>query len=235
MFNAIKRIRYNLQMLFSTTPWIYIPLYRLLGKHQHLLVGKNTDIVIEGFPRSGNTFSVTAFEWAQDRKIKIAHHLHSPAQLIWAVNHDIPAVALIREPKSAVISLVIRESHISLKVALHEYIRFYQSILPIKDKILTANFEDVITDYGNVIKRINGKFSTDYNVFVHTSDNVEKVFELVQHYAIKESEENTLDENKVARPSENRKKLAVRFKEELENEKYSYYLKQAEFLYNQFI
>lgn len=235
MLKTIKRVRYSLQMLFSTIPWLYIPLYGLLGKHQHLLVGKDTDIVIEGFPRSGNTFSVAAFEWAQERTFKIAHHLHASAQLIWAVNHGIPAVALIREPESAVISLVIREPHLSLDTALREYVRFYNSLLPFKNKILTSNFNDVITDYGSVIKNINDKFATNYNIFIHTPENVDEVFDLIQHYAIKESEKNALDENKVARPSENRKEHARELKAKLQNGKHFRLLEQAKFLYRQFI
>ena len=64
-------------------------------------------VVIEGFPRSGNSFARRAFIMAQDETFdvtRIAHHLHVPAQVIRAARWRIPTLVLIRRPKDAVLS-----------------------------------------------------------------------------------------------------------------------------------
>ena len=65
-------------------PAIYFSLYRLLRTRQNLkgVVTPDKLLVIEGFPRSGNTFARRAFIMAQDErfdKTRIAVHFHVPA------------------------------------------------------------------------------------------------------------------------------------------------------------
>ena len=235
MKNQLKKLAFFLQGTVGTMPAVYLPLYRALGKNRRLLVDENTQIVIEGFPRSGNTFSVVAFEFAQENDVNIAHHLHAAAQITSAASRNIPAVALIRNPIDAVASLSIREPHISIGAGLKEYVRFYSAVLPYKDRVLTITFEQVITDFGKCIEDINEKFGTDFCVFEHTEENVEKVFDLVQSYAIKESPDNVLDEKKVARPSSDRKEQAKRLKKTLKSKKYSDLLARAESLYKELV
>lgn len=221
-------------MFFSAYPWLYTTMYKFLGNNRRLLVNAGTDIVIEGFPRSGNTFAVVAFEWAQTQEVKIAHHLHAASQIIWAAERNIPAVMLIRLPKDAVVSLAIREPHISINDALNEYIRFYELILPYKNDVLVVRFEDVVSDFGKVTDMINQKFNMNYKLFVHTEDNVEKVFDLVQQYGLKETNKKVPDENMVARPSEDRKIKSKVLLKDLSELKYKNRLNRAQDIYNHF-
>jgi hypothetical protein len=65
-------------------PLLFHNIYKLRLRYQNLLVDRTTQLVIEGFPRSGNTFAVVAFEQAQRQSVRIAHHLHAPAQVMLA-------------------------------------------------------------------------------------------------------------------------------------------------------
>lgn len=224
-----------LQMILSTNPLLFMLLYQFFGKHKELLVNKKTQIVIEGFPRSGNTFSVVALEWAQDKEVNIAHHLHASAQLIWAVKKKIPAVALIRSPVDAVVSLLIREPHITIEAGLFAYYKFYNSLIPYKKNIAIIEFEQIISDYGESIRFYNNKFGLDFNIFQHNDQNVDKVFKLVQNYSAKESSENKLDEKKVARPSEGRKEQAKILNKEINNDKYKVLLLKASVAYSSLV
>jgi hypothetical protein len=58
-------------------------------------VSRTTQLVIEGYPRLGNTFAVVAFLQAQKEDVRIAHHLHAPAQVIRAARWRIPTIVLI--------------------------------------------------------------------------------------------------------------------------------------------
>ncbi|MCF6355775.1 MAG: hypothetical protein L3J26_11855 [Candidatus Polarisedimenticolaceae bacterium] len=230
----LKRALYTIQMYFGLFPKLYIPIYKLFGKNRRLLVNESSEIVIEGFPRSGNTFSVAALEWSQHRPLNIAHHLHSASQVIWAFKHNIPAVVLIREPKDAVVSFVIREPYLTLKIALRSYISFYTAILPLKNDLLIVTFDELTTDFGGVINKINKRYETAYSLFDHSSENVEKVFELVQSYGVSESPAKRLDEKKVARPSCVRNEMAVKYRNELDSKKYDQLIIDAKNLYVSF-
>ena len=235
MIKKIKELVFFLQMFVGTRPYLYMFLYKVFGKNKKLLVGKETEIVIEGFPRSGNTFSVVALEYAEGRVMKIAHHLHAPAQIIWGIKYGVPAVVLIRNPVDVISSLVIREDYISIKVALIAYILFYGSLLKFKPKYLILKFEDVIGDYGEGIKKINNFFKKEYKLFVHSDENVSRVFSLVQKYAIEESDSNKLDEKKVSRPSDDRKAQSEELKKEIKGDVYSVLLIKANNIYNEFV
>lgn len=235
MKSRLKRLVFSLQMIISIYPAVFMIVYKLLGKKQHLLVNKDTQIVIEGFPRSGNTFSVVALECSQDKAVNIAHHLHAASQIIWAVNNGIPSVVLIRSPAEAVASFLIREPDLTIKLALLDYIRFYKAVLPYKQKLAIVKFDQVITNYADSIKMINDKFDTSFNLFDHSDENVEKVFDLLQTYSIKDSAKNVLEENKVARPSSDRKALANILNEKIHSGEYSKLLSQANEVYSALI
>jgi len=83
-------LRFALRSVLGRSPAVYFGIQRLRPSRRHLLVKKDTEIVIEGYPRSANTFAVAAFLLAQGRAVKIAHHLHVPAQVIQAVRWGIP-------------------------------------------------------------------------------------------------------------------------------------------------
>jgi hypothetical protein len=86
-------------------PSLTLPLARALRRGE--VVDARTDIVIEGFPASANTFAVAAFRLAQEpRYMRIAHHTHVPAQVIEATRLGVPAILLIREPMQAVLSVM---------------------------------------------------------------------------------------------------------------------------------
>lgn len=188
-------------------PSIFVPFYKLVGpgRNQKLLYGDDTELVIEGFPRSANTFAVVAFEQAQSRPVKSAHHLHVEAQLVKAALDNKPAVALIRNPEDCFRSLLIRHPRTPVMWAVNRYIHFYTAVEKLGDKCLVVTYEDVTKDMGAVIRRINSRFNTDYDVPVHDDEMVKKVFKEV------ESINKSLDQGKeshVARPSNERKVLA---------------------------
>jgi len=80
---------------------------------------------------------------AQGRPVKIARHLHAPAQVIAGVRMHIPTLVLIRHPRDAVLSLVVRAPHLSVEQALKDYIHFYTVLLPYLGQFVIGLFEQV--------------------------------------------------------------------------------------------
>lgn len=127
------------------------------------IIAPEMDICIEGFQRSGNSFFVSIFK-RFNHHIKVAHHLHSSVQLIKAIEYNIPAVLLIREPQDSLASLITWDEKLSIGVAISTYIDFYASILPFVDKCYLVNFKALIKSPDDIISGINEKFNTDFNL-----------------------------------------------------------------------
>lgn len=63
--NLSIRGRFRLRSLISLYPRLFLPVMRRRPAHRGHIVDVDTEIMIEGYPRSGNTFAVVAFEFAQ--------------------------------------------------------------------------------------------------------------------------------------------------------------------------
>ncbi|MDP9295395.1 MAG: hypothetical protein M3O88_01700, partial [Actinomycetota bacterium] len=144
---------YEMKTLVAEYPGLALPLARRRG-HGEVVDGA-TEIVIEGYPRAASSFAVAAFRAAQQRPVRIAHHVHAPAQLVEAARRHIPALALIRSPEDSLISYVIRYPSIPMRSAGHGYLRFYRPLLRFLPRLVTATFEEVVGDFGPVIRRVN--------------------------------------------------------------------------------
>ena len=173
----------------------------------HPWVSRTSDIVIEGYPRSGNTFAVVAFRQAQGRKIEIAHHLHAAAQIKRAARLNVPAIVLIREPSEAILSLMVRDPNASIRWALHSYIRFYSAVVPYLDKTVVAPFETVISDFADTIRMVNTRYRTSFKEFVPTEDALNSVRQTVEWMGQRDSVMTGQDYGLgVALPSEQRRR-----------------------------
>ena len=215
-------------------PFLFFNFYKFKSRHRNLLVNRRTQLVIEGFPRSANTFAVVAFEQAQRKSLRIAHHLHMPAQVMQAARWRIPTLVLIRKPTDAVISLVIRDPRVSIRQALKHYISFYAKVVGYRNAFVVGHFEQVIQDYGAVLERVNAKFGTDFTPFDHSKDNVNDVFTRIEerHRARRNSR---LDEKQIARPSAVKAGLKDALKKELETPENKKLTARAEAIYEDFV
>lgn len=165
--------------------WARHPSYLTYSTRRHptAVLQAATELVIEGYPRSANTFSAFAFQLTQPRPVRLAHHLHAPAQIIAAARRGVPVLVPVRAPRDCAISIAIREPHVSLAQALDAYRRFHEAILPRRDSCHVALFEDVTGDFGRVIEALNAKFGTAFTPFQHTPENVERVYALIEERA----------------------------------------------------
>ena len=147
---------------------------QLLNVHAH------TRLVIEGYPRSGNTAAVAAFAVANGGTEGVAHHLHAPAQVIAGCRQHIPTVVLVRHPFHAVSSLVLRHPQISLYRALREYQFFYSTVRRWRHRLLLARFETIIADYNRFNAVLNRRFHTDYQMLPLHSEVRRQIAEFVE-------------------------------------------------------
>lgn len=221
-------LSFSLRSFIGRYPSLFFPIYGMNSKNRRLSVGQDTQLVIEGFPRSANTFAVVAFHTSQPTRLKLAHHMHVPAQIIKAARIGVPSVVLIRNPKDAVVSFVIRDRRMDLERALKGYISFYERIIPFQDNFILAPFEVVINDYSKVIEDVNKKFGTDFIASTPKEKDLEAIFSKIDSF-------EKGDESRSSRPSSIRKKIKKNLAQKLNTKKYKTLLLRSEELYNQLL
>ena len=163
------------------TRWSEHRSYLTYSRYQHPLnvVDDTTQLVIEAFPRSANTFAAVAFQLSQPAPVRVAHHLHAPAQVADAVRRGIPVLVLVRHPRDAVTSQVIRSPGISVRGALRAYARFHERVASVRAGCQIATFEQVTGDFGAVIQALNRRYGTNFGVFHHTGEAVAEVYRMI--------------------------------------------------------
>ncbi|HFD12194.1 MAG TPA: hypothetical protein ENJ32_06975 [Crenotrichaceae bacterium] len=184
--------RTGLRNFISSYPSIY---FTLANSADSRFINSETELVIEGFPRCGNSFAEAAFRVAQSKEVKIAHHSHASAQVIRAHQQKVPCIVVFRQPDSAVTSLIHKypSNTTTIHQALRQYIRFYRDVLAYKDSFILTSFEAVTNNFGLAIDLLNNKFDTNYNRFEHTEKNVKLAFDLVDQFTRKRTGKTATD------------------------------------------
>jgi hypothetical protein len=161
----------DLKIAAKNNPWVFSQRWKFLEKQglHRRVVRPGDDLVIEGYPRSANTFATYAFEEAQARPIKLGNHFHSPAQFILAARYNVPAMLVIRDPVDAALSFMVF-SQCSAREALRRYVAFHEPLSEVRSYFTVAPFEEIITDFDKTITRFNQYFGTQFKLFDHTVD-----------------------------------------------------------------
>ena len=204
---------YRLQTRVGGTPSLALPLARARGRGE--VIGDDTDIVIESFPRCASSFAVAAFRLAQEpRAMRIANHTHVPAQILVAARRGVPALVLTRPPEAAVLSHVIHTPSLTISRSLRGYVRFYEPLLRIRGAFVVGSFDEVVRDFGSVIDRINEHFGTSFGRFEHTEANLARLSgEIERDYRSRARTDDEL-ERTIPRPSALREGLKERLREQ---------------------
>lgn len=158
--------------------------------------------VIDGYPRSANSFATKAFMAAQGGFVRVGNHVHSPANIIRGIRLGKPALVVIREPRDAILGYCAWSDQTEgdlpdvlmrcqLRLFVKRYIAFYSKLLPYIDQLVVAEFTEVTSDFGALISRLNEKFGTNFDKFEHTAESQQKLFdEAPSHLSPSESRDN---------------------------------------------
>ena len=177
----VRRLRHVVRTRVAENPAVYLPFARMKypGPSPEV-VGAQTELVIDGYTRSASTFAVYALQLAQDRPVRLAHHLHAPAQLIEAARRGVPALLLVREPRGAILSQLVREPGVALRDALVAYTRFHTCLVPYLHQLIVADFDTVTHDFGSVMRRLNHRFEMSLTEFVATEATTSECFAFIE-------------------------------------------------------
>jgi len=142
----------------SVVPSIYIPMRRL--RKPETVAQETTHLLIEGFPRSGNTWTEAVIRHCATEELRLAHHSHAAAHVKYAVSRGIPVIVLYREPDAAVRSyLTLMNNRLDARDGFLDYLTFYRETLPFQSKgVLFFSFDDTTKRTADMINALKDTF-----------------------------------------------------------------------------
>jgi hypothetical protein len=161
-------LRLRARRLLTETPGLSALWCRLDPRMAYTRITRQTRLVIDGFPRSANSYARMAFLYANGEDFPLCSHRHSHQSIRTGVRRHLPTMVLIREPGPAIGSSLQFSPGTRPTTGFDMYRRFYEGVLPVLDDVLIATFDEVTTDFGEVVRRCNTKFGTDFVPYEHT-------------------------------------------------------------------
>lgn len=228
----MERLRYFVLTNLARIPAVALPLARVRG--EGVVVDASTELVVESFPRCASSFALAALNLAQEpRRLRVAHHTHTPANALRGIRLRIPALVLIRAPEDVSISNMIRHPQRTANDVLRGFLRFYEPLLRHRRDLVVGTFEEVVGgDMGLITKRLNVRFATTFEEFEATEDNVARCLrEIDEDWRGRRGGGERL-ERIVPRPSEVRDRLKAEQRERFRSEASPELLRRAERVYS---
>lgn len=191
-------------------------------KRPHLSIKKRrTKICIEGYPRSANSYAVRMFKISNQRNEHyVLHHSHSFNRIKKAIKNNIPVLVLIRNPEDAIASSLVFKSKRKqdkfswfIRLEIRKYLDFYLPIFNYLDKILVVKFEDVISNYSEIIRRFNNYFGLSFNI---PNDEQKARNKVLRDINMNSPHKN--NSLKIPKPSENRAALLNELRKKVEEQ-----------------
>ncbi|MGZ4131804.1 MAG: hypothetical protein ACXVWF_02055 [Actinomycetota bacterium] len=211
---SAERLWWDVKNVVSRYPSLAIPVARRRG--HGVVVDAGTDVVIEGYPRSANSFAVAAFDMPQPRPLRIAHHTHAAAQIVEGCRLGVPTLVLVRDPDEAVLNTCIYHPFLHVRDALWAYVAFHDAIWPFRDRFVVGPFPEVTSDFGATMRRVNERYGTLFTPFEHTQENVRRCFDAMDTYWKEQVGQGETFERVVGRPSEWRDRERERLRASLD-------------------
>jgi hypothetical protein len=171
----LERVRFYIKNQIINSESLYLPYSRF--KSPDFTVDKNSDITIEGFMRSGNTFAYYQFKDA-NKNLNIAHHRHSNTQITFSVRNKIPTLLLIRNPIDVIVSTYIFfDKKIPEKQIAKSWIQFYRPLIKLREEIIISDFNNTINNFAKTVEQVNKFYKTEFCI-PQLEDN--KTFKIIK-------------------------------------------------------
>jgi hypothetical protein len=169
---------------FALVDGPFSEVFAALDPSKQTRITADTKLIIEGCPRSGNSYALAAFLHANGRDVPVVSHRHSPTSVKAGLRRGIPVIVIIRHPRPTIASGLQYYPDQPPKWAVQVYRRFHQRLLPLADQVLIATFEEVISDFGEVVRRCNRRYGTDFVPYERTDASEQAVKEMVDQWAL---------------------------------------------------
>lgn len=229
----VDRVRHHARRPLARTPYLWDAAMHVRPGKRATLARSDSGLVIDGFLRSGNTFSVAAFAISNRPGVHVGRHLHGAPHILRAVRLGLPTIVLIRRPGDAVSSYLVRRPTLTPDDAILEYMDFYRTAWRARDGFVVGLFEDVVNNFGSVIETVNDRFGTSFVPYQATPENEAAAFALVEEMNRLECRGEVV-ETHVGRPSPQRDQRKAEIRTMMQRPRTVQRLREAEDLYAQY-
>lgn len=167
-----------LKQIISTNIILYYLWFKIVRKRKGLDISffqLDTDVYIDGYPRSGNTFLIHLVKGLFPN-LKLAHHLHLVAPIKIALLLDLPVFILIRNPMDCISSKYLKyftmrglDVNIDIEEKLLnqfiiDYITYYKYVKNNLNRIKIIKFDQLINSPKKIINIIKVELDIDKNI-----------------------------------------------------------------------
>lgn len=159
----------------------------------------DTRLVIEGCPRSGNSYALAAFLYSNPG-VHVASHRHSPTAVRTALKRGLPVIVVIRPPRPTIASGLQYYPDQRPDWAVTLYKRYFTKLLPYADKALLATFDEVTQEFGEVVRRCNSRFGTNFVPYEQTEESEKAIAAQLDQWLLRNFDEAEMAQ-KSGRPS----------------------------------
>lgn len=198
------RLRFHVAHALLDSPRLGQPYMSRRRGYRAYVIDPDTDVVIDGFPRSANTYALYAFQQAVGPDVHVSGHTHAAATVLTAVARGLPCLLVARRPRDSLASLQQHAPRVPLRTLIRANLRFHSRVLPVRDRLVVAEFDEVTRDFGAVMRRLNEHARTTFPPYVHTDANERDVFGTIEA-ASRRRNAGQVREAGVARPSSTRR------------------------------
>lgn len=153
-------------------PVLYLPMCMIRKRPSPL--NHQYDIMMDGYPRSANTYLLRMFQATQGDRLVIRSHNHAPPYLIEAVRAAKPVCLTLRDPRECVLSWVVISGR-SVRAGLVYYVNFHRMLLPYLPSMVVSPFEVTSNDCKQVFSCLAARFGCDLNLDFDESEVRKKV------------------------------------------------------------
>jgi hypothetical protein len=115
-----------------------------------------TELVIDGFPGSANSFVSSSLRDALGDEVDAVSHFHHTVQLKRAIAFGVPAVVVVREPLAAASSLKSKDPGLWDAVILLRWIVYHRYLDRHSDRLDVVLFDEVVADVDVIRRRSAG-------------------------------------------------------------------------------
>ena len=229
---STKLIYHTIRDVAVDLPPVFLLLWRSRerGLYEKRVTRPDSRIVIEGFPRCGNTFAYYAFQLMQPKPVHIGNHMHCVSQFALARRWKVPAILLTRAPRETIVSNFIYDSGLPLTYHLRRYVGFHNSARRFADTLVISDFPETTTAFGRVVMRVNDRFGTRFVPIGDTAEEQNRVLAAIEGTVRwrKEMFSEVTRPNRVAFPSADKDARKAMVEEMLQAPKYRDLLQRAE-------
>jgi len=203
-----------LRGFMTAHPEIYFTLTRT-PDHKRKWVRPDSELLIEGYQRSANTFATNAFLHLNGRDFRLAHHLHAVAHVVRACRMKVPVLLLVREPLGCVSSRLLRHPHFDPAAMLYRYTDFYSRLLSRADDVVVARFDCFIDQFNTYVKALNAKYDStfvDRPLLEQDQEEIQARIRQINYNM------GNVSDIQVSIPTEEKKKSKVQIEQRIHNE-----------------